>query len=526
MRNLLLIIVFFLTYTASASDKPAKIDIKCSEVNDCSIALTLSDGWKMYVHDENNPESLNFTLNGEESRNIESIEINWDAQKIHSEEILGMKIEYYNSGSTIPFKIFTKDDRYRLYLDVQYAACNNYCTVFRDKVSLDGENTLGHETVMRILILAFLGGFILNCMPCVLPIVWLKVMHISRKCKANIRKTRIEIFYISLGIITSFLLLAIITALMRSLGHGVGWGMQFQEPLFISLLAIVTGIGAMNMLGMISFNPPQFLQNILDKSDGKISDFLHGVFIVLLATPCTAPFLGTAIAFCLTQPAEYIFIVYLSVAIGLATPYLILAIFPGTLKLLPKPGKWMEKFKFIAALPFAGTSLWMLNVLTSQNLILAIMIFLMIFILIARYSFKISFVTLIIFGIISVNGIKNTEKVRWEKFRIDRISDEVKLGKTVLVNITSDWCITCKVNERMVFSNESILSQLKEKGVVMIIGDYTSNSKPITDYIKKNNRSGIPLSIVYGPAAPDGIVLPVVFTKKDLIDAIDKARKM
>lgn len=526
MRSLLLIIVFFLNYTANASDKPAKIDIKCSELNDCTIALTLSEGWKLYAHDENNPESLNFILNSEKSKNVESIKINWDAQKTHSEEIMGMKIEYYNSGSIIPFKIFTKDVKYNLHLDVQYAACSNYCTVFSDKVSFVGQNTLGHQTLIRILILAFLGGLILNCMPCVLPIVWLKVMYISKKCKTNIRKTRIEIFYISLGIITSFLLLAIITALMRSLGSAVGWGMQFQEPLFISLLAIVTGIGAINMLGIIEFNPPQFLQKILDKSDGKISDFLHGVFIVLLATPCTAPFLGTAIAFCLTQPAKYIFIVYLSVAIGLSTPYLILAVFPRTLKLLPRPGKWMEKFKFIAALPFAGTSLWMLNVLINQNFVLAIVIFLMIFILIARHNLKISFITLTIFGIISVNGIKNTEKVRWEKFRIERVSDEVKLGRTVLVNITSDWCITCKVNEKMVFSDENILSQLKEKGVVMIVGDYTSNSKHISDYIKQNNRSGIPLSVVYGPGSPEGIVLPVVFTKKDLIDAIDKARKM
>lgn len=522
MKNFLVLIVFLIT-TVNASEKPVKVEIDCPQTNDCNVKLTTSEGWKVYAHDENNLESLNFTLNLEKSKNIKSVAIDWTKQMLYSEDFMGMKIDYYKSASPIPFKISTSDDSYDLSLDIQYAACSNYCTVFKDTVtfSKDVEQT----TLLQMIILAFVGGLILNFMPCVLPVVWLKVIHISKKCKANTRKTRLEIFYISLGIVTSFIILAVTTALMRELGHAVGWGMQFQQPLFVALIAIVTGLSALNMLDVVKVNPPQYLQKVLDRSDGMVRDFLHGIFIVLLATPCTAPFLGTAIAFCLSQPMQYIFAIYLSVAIGLATPYLLLATFPQTLRLLPKPGKWMNKFKFIAAMPFIGTSVWMLYILTNQSFALALVISLVMFTVVVRNNVKMGFIGLAMLALLSVNSLMTAAKVGWEEFRIEKISNEVQLGRTVLVNITSDWCITCKVNEKMVFSDAETMKELKELGTVMIVGDYTSNSKAISDYIKENNRSGIPLSIVYGPKAPNGIVLPVIFTRQDLMEAINRARK-
>jgi suppressor for copper-sensitivity B len=522
MRKLLVLIVFLIS-TVNASEKPVKVEISCPQVNDCNIKLTPSQGWKVYAHDENNLESLNFNLNLKKSKNIQAIAIDWTKQKFYSEDFMGMKIDYYESGSPIPFKISTSDNNYDLSLDIQYAACSNYCTVFKETVNFS--NDMEDTTLLQMIILAFIGGLILNFMPCVLPVVWLKVIYISKKCKANTRKTRLEILYISLGIVTSFIILATTTALMRSLGEAVGWGMQFQQPLFVALIAIVTGLSALNMLDIVKINPPQYLQKILDKSDGMVRDFLHGIFLVLLATPCTAPFLGTAIAFCLLQPIQYIFAIYLSVAIGLATPYILLATFPQTLRLLPKPGKWMDKFKFIAAVPFIGTSIWMLYILTNQSLTLAFIVSAVIFIITLKNNIKLSIIGFAIFTTLLISSNFTNGRIGWEEFRIEKISHEVKLGKTVLVNITSDWCITCKINEKMVLSDSKTIDQLKEMGTTIIVGDYTSNSQVISDYIKENKRSGIPLSVVYGPKAPKGIVLPVIFTKQDLIEAINRAKE-
>jgi suppressor for copper-sensitivity B len=522
MKHLLIIILLLISITIYSAEPPAKISITCSQSNDCKIKFDIQPAWKIYMHDENNSESLNFAVNHKMSENVESIQVDWDSQKGYSEELMNMKIDYYESGSDINFQLYTKDNNYKLVLDVNYAACNETCTVFKDQVIYNRQN----NGIIYMLMLAILGGLILNFMPCVLPIVWLKVMYISKKCQRNIRKTKIEIFFIVLGIITSFAFLAIMTIIMRDLGGLVGWGMHFQEPAFVGFIAMVTAIGALNMLGLFEIKTPQFLQKVLDSADGKIGDFLHGVFIVLLATPCTAPFLGTAVAFCLTQPSKIIFLFYIAIGIGLSIPYLILITSRNAIKILPKPGRWMEKLKLATAIPFAGTSIWMFYVLYKQSPYAALLLIVVVIIFIAIYNIRFGVISLIALGMVYFGSSMIAREIKSKEFEVKKISDEVKLGRTVLVNITSDWCITCKINEQMVFNDEAMLDELKKNGTIIIIGDYTSNSKSITDYIKLHKRSGIPLSVVYGPAAPDGIVLPVIFTKNDLIMAIDKARKM
>lgn len=526
MKNFLVLILLSISSLVNSGELPATINITCSESNDCKIKFNLKDEWKVYGHDENNNESLNFAVNEEKSKNVESIEIDWDSQKVYSEDVSGMKVDYYDTNADINFKLFTKDENYKLVLDVNYAACNKYCTVFKDKVIYNGHNTLNDLGWLHIFIMAILGGLILNCMPCVLPIVWLKVMYISKKCKKDIGKTRSEIFFIFLGIIMSFGLLALMTIILRDMGHVVGWGMHFQQPAFVGFIAILTALGTINMLGLFHLQPPQFIQGVLDKADGKVGDFFHGVFIVLLATPCTAPFLGTAVAFCLTQPSEIILLVYLAIGFGLSLPYLILALLPSCLKILPKPGKWMEKFRIATAIPFAGTSFWMFYVLYKQSPYAALVLMSIVSISIGIYNVRLSLLSLVILCGIYIGSSMTTTSVEWKDFKVERISQEVQNGKVVLVNITSEWCITCKVNEKMVFSDESILRELKKRDIVMITGDYTSNSKVITDFIKSKNRAGIPLSVVYGPGAPNGIVLPVILTKMDLVKAIDMAVRM
>jgi len=523
MQHFLILISLLTSIIVYAAEPPAKFYIECSDTYDCKIRLEIHDGWKIYTHDNNNPESLNFILNSHKSENVESIKINWASQKFYSDEVINMKIKYYQPNTDIEFKLNAIKDNYRLVLDINYAACNQYCSTFHDEVVYDG-GSIEEIGLAYMLLLALLGGLILNFMPCVLPIVWLKVTYISKKCQKNLKKTRTEISFIILGIIISFLLLAMITISIRNLGHLVGWGMHFQEPLFVGFIATIIAVSSLNMLGLFQIKTPQNLQLILDKTDGKIGDFLHGVFIVLLATPCTAPFLSTAVAYSLTQSSEITLLFYITIGIGLSMPYIALITFSNAIKMLPRPGKWMEKLKLVTAIIFASISLWMFYVLYKQLPDLAIALISIIIILIGTSNIKLSILASLL--IILAYSQINPRLVESEEFDIESISSEVELGNTVFVNITSDWCITCKLNEELVLNDKEIQYALKKYKIVMITGDYTSNSKTISNYIRQHKRSGIPLSIVYGPSASDGIILPIIFTKQDVINAINKARRI
>lgn len=522
MKSLVFCIVFFSCFQASAFDKPAEPHLDCPEANNCKIRLAVKDKWKVYAHDESNPESLSLTVNKAQSENIESIKIDWSSQQVQSENIHGIQVSYYVPDSDININVIAEEAKYKLTLDLHYAACKDYCAVFQDQISF---STSHNHNIFHLLLLALVGGFILNFMPCVLPVVWLKAMHLSGKRTRHSKTIRKEISFIFLGVIIAFWGLALATILMRKLGHVVGWGFHFQEPIFVALLAAITGLGAMNLFGLYELHVPAFLQRILTRSSGKLLDFFHGVFLVLLATPCTAPFLGTAIAFCLSQSDIYIFLIYSLIAVGLALPYLMLALFPKSIKFLPKPGAWMSKLKALTAISFALVSLWMLYVLYEQDIYLGKALVVAALLVLTAHRAKVGLgvlgVLIVIYG---ANSLLYS-KAKWGEFKIERIDDEIKLGRTVLVNITSDWCLTCKVNEKVVFDDTKVIAKLHEIGTVTIVGDYTKNSEEISRYIKQNNRSGIPLSVVYGPAAPQGIVLPVILTKNDLFCALEKARK-
>lgn len=521
-------IIFALFYllivsSVNAADLPAKALLHCSGQNECEVQLNVKSDWKIYAHSTHASEALNFVLNSQESEHIQSIDINWNQQQTFKESYDGMEIEYYVSGSKIPFKLTTNADKYNLVLNVHYAACKDFCGVFQDKISLRGTSqNSGDSNILFMLFLALIGGFMLNLMPCVLPVIIMKAVHISKKSQKNLRVARIEVSMIFLGIMISFIALAFVTIFMKNLGHAVGWGLHFQEPIFVGLLAIVTFFAAINMFGGYEIKIPNFVLDRMNRFHrNTLSDFLHGIFIVLLATPCTAPFLSTAVAFSLTSSNYEILAVYMFIGLGLGLPYLIMVLYKGVFNLLPKPGAWMAKFKFVAGIPFIVTSLWMFYVLYKQvgNIYLIVSIICM---MIALFLRQYLIFTLIIIACIIFFENKH-HQVTSQDFQIERISHEVQNGKTVLVNITSDWCITCKVNEKLVLKDSAIESYLNNIGTVRITGDYTSNSPVIHAYLKQNKRVGIPLSVVYGPSAPNGIVLPIMLTKNELLNALKKA---
>lgn len=342
-------------------------------------------------------------------------------------------------------------------------------------------------SLMVMLLFAFLGGLILNLMPCVLPVLSLKVLKFMGHGGREDHEARHSFLATSAGIIASFLLLAGIMLALRAAGQSVGWGMQFQHPGFLLFLMAVLLIFAGNLWGLFEIQLPAALNDRLFAASAHhpklLGDFLTGGFAALLATPCTAPFLGTAIGFALGAGSGTIIAIFAGMGLGMATPYLLVAAFPGLATRMPRPGAWMIKLKRVLAFALLGTAVWLGGILVMQS---------------------------------------QAETTVFDEAAIPRHMAE---GKTVFVDVTAAWCITCQVNKKLVLDRADITARLTAPDVIFIRRDWTRPDQSIADYLHRFGRGGIPFNVVYGPGAPGGIVLPELLTVDAVTEALDKAGK-
>jgi suppressor for copper-sensitivity B len=332
---------------------------------------------------------------------------------------------------------------------------------------------------------------------------------------------------------------------MQEIGMNVGWGFQFQQPIFIIALILILTLFAANLFGFFEIAVPQISEKLHKKSaeHSFAGNFLAGVLATILATPCTAPFLGTAVGFALGHGQFEIFVIFTIMGFGMAAPYLLFSIFPQLITKLPKPGAWMLTVKKLMGVLLLIAAIWLLWVLSNQIGHLAAYVLLAIIALKllklwamprikflsnkkARYS-VFALIIILAFAIplrLANNNHTVTNSDNWQPFNEARIAQLVESGNIVLVDITADWCLTCKVNKIVVLDDKDIKAELTKYGMVAMRGDWTNKDETIADYMKKYNRVGIPFNIVYGPAAPDGIVLSELLNKRKLLEAIDKAR--
>lgn len=341
--------------------------------------------------------------------------------------------------------------------------------------------------------LALLGGLILNLMPCVLPVLSLKILSALHLGEKEQKEARLGFAAGALGIVASFWLLAGILAVLKEAGSAIGWGIQFQNPVFLGFLIVVIFLFAVNLSGLFEIPLPRFIAGSLaggGRHPTLAGHFLTGMFATLLATPCSAPFLGTAIGFALASDIARIFSVFTFMGIGLALPWIAFAAAPQLARFLPRPGHWMITLRRILALLLFVTALWLATVL---------------------------------FSVVSAKAPATS--AGWEVFSESRISAEVAMGKTVFVDVTADWCLTCKANKKFVLESADIQAALKEKNVLLLKADWTKGDEAIRAYLEKHGRYGIPFNIVYGPKFPDGIVLSELLTKQAVLDGISKASR-
>jgi suppressor for copper-sensitivity B len=395
-------------------------------------------------------------------------------------------------------------------------------------------------SLLKILIFALLGGLILNVMPCVLPVLGMKLSSIVNAPTIDRNQIRGQFIASAFGIFVSFWLLAGFVTLLKFSGQAVGWGIQFQNPWFIGFMVVITAIFALNMLGVFEINLPSSLQTKLATvgQNTHKGHFLQGMFATLLATPCSAPFLGTAVAFAFGADSLSLIIVFTALALGMALPWLVVAAFPQLACFFPKPGRWMNIIKIVFSALLLLTSLWLITLLASfvdSAYLWAVSSFLsLIFIfflgknygrkaLVSSISFLMIFSALMLF--LTANQWRKVlpTDLDWQTLNVATISEQVNQGKTVFVDVTAQWCITCKANKVGVVLQDPVYSALKQPNIILMKGDWTKPSADITDYLQKYQRFGVPFNIVYGPKAPSGITLPVILSSDEVLNAINKA---
>ena len=391
---------------------------------------------------------------------------------------------------------------------------------------------------------ALIGGLILNFMPCVLPVVLLKVFSLTKHHGKSTRHIRKALFISVLGILASFMVLGLLPIIFGLLGGSFGWGMQFQEPVFVVFMMLVLAVFAANFWGWFEIILPDNITTLgYDYSDreGDMGHFLSGMFTTLLATPCSAPFLGTALTFALSQGPREILVIFFFLGIGLSLPLLLVMAFPKIVSFLPKPGKWMLTFKKALGWGFFLTMLWLFYVLNSQVSLLtlfAILFAMLLLIFIFWLHHKIpsykrlfilfaSIIPIFSFTILAVEYIKPPTQINHKvdmKQIAARIKSDLNAGKLVFVDITADWCLTCKANELLVLDTNSVKNLIKKDMVDFIKIDWTSRDPEVFEYLKSFNHDGIPFYVVYGPQKPYGQALPQILTYPIIDNAFKKAK--
>jgi thiol:disulfide interchange protein len=415
-----------------------------------------------------------------------------------------------------------------------------------------GAETHGLATLARIGGLAFLGGLLLNLMPCVFPVLFLKGLALVQAGGEERRRLRLHGLVYTAGILVSFWLLVAALLGLRATGATLGWGFQFQSPVFLMLMAALLFFLGLSLAGQfdIGLTLTGKGQSLAAKQ-GHAGSFFTGVLAVVVATPCAAPFMGAAIGYALAQPAAVTFAVFTALALGLAAPYLALTLRPAWTRILPKPGAWMEILKQAVSPFMFGTVIWLAWVVAQAygaNLLLAL---LSIFLLVAvagwflgrwparRWSAAVASLVLVAAVISSAyaparlaesptqNGLQTSSKngssgsaQQWQPWSADAVQKSLAAGQPVFVDFTASWCLSCQVNERVALTQPEVQQAFHNHNVVLLKADWTREDPAITQALATLGRSGVPVYALYIPGEQGPRLLPQVLTPGLVTEAL------
>ena len=397
-------------------------------------------------------------------------------------------------------------------------------------------STLGFFTG---LVFAFLGGLVLNLMPCVFPVLSIKAVSLLESDEGRGGHLRHSLAYTG-GVLICFAILAGVLLGLRGGGDAVGWGFQLQQPLFVAALAYLFFAMALSLSGLVHFGTRWMgVGQSLTTRGGLRGSFFTGVLAVVVASPCSAPFMGVALGYALTQPPAMALTVFLALGLGLASPFLLIGLVPALARLLPRPGAWMESFKQFMAFPLYLTVVWLLWVLggltdRSGMALAGIGLVLVAFVAwlwhrpgpmalvfkLAAAAGAIAVLAHPLVRTVSPPSQAGAEQhAEWQAYSPERLSAARDSGQTVFVNFTADWCITCKVNERVALSSSRVKRAFTSDAVVYLKGDWTRSDPQITEMLERYGRSGVPLYLLFRNGG-EAEVLPQLLTPDIVIDSL------
>ncbi len=396
---------------------------------------------------------------------------------------------------------------------------------------------LSLPTLLGMLVLAVIGGFILNFMPCVLPVLSLKMFSVVSHGGQADRKIRLSFAATAAGILVSFLILALIFAGLKLAGASFGWGVQFTQPIFILALLVVLLGFALNLFGLFEIPNIPGLGGLGANQRGFLGDFTSGILATLLATPCSAPFLGTAIGFALAAPVMILILIFMFVGVGLALPYLAVIAFPKLASVMPKPGRWMLRLRQVLGLALVVTAVWLLGVLLKQWGVGSDWRWAAALIAGAAFATGAYFakwrtaglgaaaaaIPLALIIIASPQAAVSKDAI-FQPFTEAALQAALDEGKTVFVDVTADWCLTCKTNKIRAINVPEVKAELAKNDVVALQADWTTYDPSITTYLASLGRRAIPFDAVYSGKTGEVEVLPELLSANNVLEALDRAR--
>ncbi|HTK79228.1 MAG TPA: protein-disulfide reductase DsbD domain-containing protein [Rhizomicrobium sp.] len=409
-----------------------------------------------------------------------------------------------------------------------------------------GQSSAAGLTLVLALLLALLGGIILNLMPCVLPVLAMKALAIARQAHGSRREAVRESLAYGAGAILSFVLFGIAIVLFRQSGQAIGWGFQLQEPMVVAGFALLIFVVGLNLSGVFEV-PGVGTGEALTRRGGAIGSFFTGVLAVAVAAPCTAPFMAAALGYAVTQAASTALLVFVALGTGFALPFVLIGLSPALVRWLPRPGPWMLRFRQFLAFPMYATALWLVWVFSFQTEPARILLLLALALIVAfalwifgttqasPTRWRILGWIALALAVIAVpqflpqlhaarlappRGSVDLGVIPFRPYTAALLRDTRAQNRPVFVNATAAWCITCLVNEKVAFSSAKVRDAFARKHVAYLVGDWTNRNPEITALLQAYGRTGVPLYLYFPPGVQDARILPQVLTESDVLRAI------
>lgn len=535
------------------------------EVSQSESALffdwVIQPGYYLYQHQ--------FKAEARNSEGREALTLQFETGKSKYDEIFEREVEVYYGATRVSASLPTLTPPYELALTSQGCADAGLCYAPRQQYfSVDTGGNVSELTASQfgaatipstsdaptsaanqeqplliwVVLGAILGGLILNLMPCVFPVLSLKALSFASS-HLNPHKQHLHGWLYTAGVVGSFLVAALFIIIAKSTGQELGWGFQLQSPTFVALMAYLFFVMGLSLSGMFHIGTQWMgAGQSLTTGNGYKSSFFTGVLAALVASPCTAPFMATALGFALTQPAWISLLIFTALGFGMALPFLLLSYSPALARYLPAPGAWMDRLKQILAFPLYITAIWLLWVLSNQTSSTGAALVLLgaVSITFAIWNFQqdassrvgkvltkgLGVASLVFAAMLAWNSgdYAQRKSSMWEAYSPQRLQELRSEGVPVFVDLTADWCITCKFNERVALNREKVARFVALNDIVMLQGDWTNSDPDITALLAQFERSGVPLYLMY-PAKADAppAILPQILSEALVLEYMQKS---